>query len=312
VRRTTTHDTARPDGLLGDAVLVARGRDLSTGLGAEVTELGTARLDARVIYMRDRRIDSIAVEPHADLQGLVGLRASSGFRKALDEMLPDERATQSLRYQLLDEVPTAILVAGYAIGAGGVRPQMSPEVLQSRADICAGWATGATILLEAPVIGHSPTVTGPVAPALTEVEDPLAWHHLDPLAPHGMRRWRRIDVWPDGEEIAVECFFRDSHVSEDGLETVLHEYTVTASVDPSSERFLSCQAAVGSLPWLECPGAVASATRLSGQPIDGLRSWVRDTFTGTSTCTHLNDTLRSLECLPRLIRALPGPSVSPI
>jgi Protein of unknown function (DUF2889) len=310
VRRTTTHDTARPDGLLGDAVLVARGRDLLTGPDGAVLELGTARLDARILYMKDRRIDSISVDPPAGLDDLVGLRASSGFRKALDEVLPEERATQSLRYQLLDEVPTAILVAGYAIGAGGVRPRMSPEVLESRADICAGWATGATILREAAVIGHSPTVTGPDAPALTEATDPLAWHHFDPLTAHGMRRWRRIDVWPEGGEIAVDCFFRDSHVNEDGLETVLHEYTVTVSVDPASERFLSCRAEVGALPWQECPGAVASASRLSGQPIEGLRSWVRDTFTGTSTCTHLNDTLRSLECLPRLIRGLPGQTLT--
>jgi hypothetical protein len=125
-----------------------------------------------------------------------------------------------------------------------------------------------------------------------------------------MRRWRRIDVWADEHAIAVDCFFRDSHVSEDGPETVVHEYTVTASVDLVSERFLSCEAAVGALPWMECPGAVASAARLTGQPVDGLRSRVRDTFTGTSTCTHLNDTLRSLECLPRLIRAIPGISVA--
>jgi Protein of unknown function (DUF2889) len=305
VRRTTTHDTVRPDGLLGDAVLVARGRDLLTGPDRAATELESARLDARVAYMPDRRVTSIGVYPPADLDGLIGLRASSGFRKALDDVLPAERTTQSVRYQLLDEVPTAILVAGYAIGAGGVHLPRSPEMIKSRADICAGWASDATILRAAATSGEAPIVTGPAAPVLTEPADPMAWHELDPLPPHGMRRWRRIDVWPVGDHIAVECFFRDSHVAEDSLETVIHEYTVTATVDASSERFLSCEAAVGALPWLECPAAVASASRLTGRPVDELRSWVRDTFTGTSTCTHLNDTLRSLECLPRLISALP-------
>jgi len=33
-----------------------------------------------------------------------------------------------------------------------------------------------------------------------------------------------------------------------------------------------------------------------------LRRHIRDTFLGTSTCTHLNDTLRSLEDIPALLR----------
>jgi hypothetical protein len=31
-----------------------------------------------------------------------------------------------------------------------------------------------------------------------------------------------------------------------------------------------------------------------------LRSRIRETFTGVSTCTHLNDTLRALAALPAL------------
>ena len=58
------------------------------------------------------------------------------------------------------------------------------------------------------------------------------------------------------------------------------------------------------LPWMECPGAVASAERLSGMPIAELRTRVRREFTGTSTCTHLNDTLRSLGDLEVLVGQL--------
>jgi hypothetical protein len=44
-----------------------------------------------------------------------------------------------------------------------------------------------------------------------------------------------------------------------------------------------------------------SAGRLAGSPVAGLRQHVRDRFLGTSTCTHLNDTLRSLEDIPALL-----------
>jgi len=69
-------------------------------------------------------------------------------------------------------------------------------------------------------------------------------------------------------------------------------------------RFSSCDAAVGGLPWVECPTAATSAQRLIGVPADSLRATVRDTFVGPTTCTHLNDTLRSLEDVPALVGAL--------
>ena len=67
--------------------------------------------------------------------------------------------------------------------------------------------------------------------------------------------------------------------------------------------FLSCDANVGVLPWVECPSAAASATRLAGTPAADLRERIRDTFVGTSTCTHLNDTLRALAALPPTLAA---------
>ena len=95
--------------------------------------------------------------------------------------------------------------------------------------------------------------------------------------------------------------YRDSHVDEDGTETIVHEYTVSATVDTSDGVLVSCSAAPRVLPWVECPAAALSASRLVGLPVSGLRRHVRDTFLGTSTCTHLNDTLRSLEDIPALL-----------
>ena len=54
------------------------------------------------------------------------------------------------------------------------------------------------------------------------------------------------------------------------------------------------------LPWVECPQALGSASRLVGATVDELRAVVRADFVGTSTCTHLNDTLRGLADLPAL------------
>jgi hypothetical protein len=97
----------------------------------------------------------------------------------------------------------------------------------------------------------------------------------------------------------VEAIFRDSYVLPGGLETVIHEYTLTAEIDGGTVS--RCEAVPRTLPWTECPAAAASAGRLAGVPLAGLRRHVRDTFTGISTCTHLNDMLRALEDVPALL-----------
>jgi Protein of unknown function (DUF2889) len=245
--------------------------------------------------------------PEPALENVVGVAASSGFRQAVEAAVPNGRTAHSLRFQLLDDVPTALLVSGYAMGAGGATVHPGGPRIQ-HPDLCAGWATGGTILVEMEDTGFPPVVTGPEAPSLDRADDPLAWHPCPPLPPHGMRRRRRLDVSLVDDQILVDCFFRDSHMSPEGLETVVHEYTVTATADPVTMRFNSCEAAIGALPWVECPAAAASARRLEGAPAEGLRGWVRDTFVGPTTCTHLNDTLRSLEDLPELARALAATS----
>jgi hypothetical protein len=113
-----------------------------------------------------------------------------------------------------------------------------------------------------------------------------------------MRRARRTDV-VGGDEPAVDVLYRDSYVRPDGLETVIHEYVVALRFRDGVIR--SLRATPRTLPWVECPAAAASAERLVGVPLDGLRTHVRKTFGGTSTCTHLNDTLRSLEDVPGLL-----------
>jgi hypothetical protein len=100
---------------------------------------------------------------------------------------------------------------------------------------------------------------------------------------------------PEGGALVADVFFRDSHVGEDGEETVVHEYTVRAAIDADSGRIVRVDAEARVLPWVECEAAPPSAQRLVGRTVDGLRPRVRAVLTGPSTCTHLNDTLRSLE-----------------
>lgn len=281
----------------------AIGRDLLTRADGTAEVVAAAKMEAAVDFAKDRTLRSIDVDPPLpSREELIGVRVSSGFRRLLDAAVPDEDRTASLRYQLLDDLPTAVLVSGVAIASLGYFPPRGSFDFSSRADICAGWATGATILTEAAVLGHPPIVAGPPAPPLPVPADPSGWHPTGPMTPHSTRRWRRIDLWSAGPDdaLSVEAFFRDSHTDGDGTEIVVHEYVVTAELERGSDVFRSCQADIGVLPWVECPAAAASAGRLAGTGAADLRERIRDSFVGTSTCTHLNDTLRALAALPFL------------
>jgi hypothetical protein len=110
------------------------------------------------------------------------------------------------------------------------------------------------------------------------------------LAPDSMRRQRLIER--DGS--AVWAMFRDSYARPDGVVTILHEYSVRATLTADGTRIASCTATPRVLPWAECPSAAASAGRVVGHRVRDLRALVRDELVGTSTCTHLNDLLASL------------------
>ncbi len=148
-------------------------------------------------------------------------------------------------------------------------------------------------------VGHVPIALGPEAPSLDRPDDPWAWHELPgPILPHGMRRRRRIDVVPPGDPrrgvLRVDAMFRDSYVTASGLETIVHEYTFTADVDPRTHVVLASEAVARALPFGQCPEAAASGARLTGSGLDDLRERIRSEFVGPSTCTHLNDMLRAL------------------
>jgi hypothetical protein len=311
-RRTTTIDCARPHGLTGPESVLAiegRARDLVTDAAgtARPTDAAEARL---LVDGTDRSLRALESDPAAPaLQGLLGALVGPGFRGRVAGIVPYARAGTAPLFALLDDVPGAALVSGYALQHAGVLAvhALPDAFLDAQVDLCAGWAGDASMMQIIRASGHHPVSRGPVAPSLELSADPDAWHERPALAPHSTRRARRLDVVPsDDASIArIDAFFRDSHVSGDGTETVVHEYQVHASVDTRTRTIVTIDAAADVLPWMECPSAVASALRLAGTPVRDLRPRVRESFTGTSTCTHLNDVLRSLADVDRLLDLVP-------
>jgi hypothetical protein len=283
--------------------LKAAARDLLTGRDGSAIVIDEASLVAEL--GRQRELVSLRVQPETPAaQALLGVTVRQGFRAALQSSIPDVVETRSPLHLLLDDLPVAALIAGYA----DMHVQ-EPRVRRDRggaegprADICAGWASDAT-MMRAAASGDAIAVSvGPVAPVL-EGGDPLGWHALDVLRLGAMRRRRLIEVLP-GEALEVRAMFRDSHVGADSVERVLHEYDLHATIDPATGVVVSCDATPMVLPWPECPTAAGSAHRLVGQPIASVRNLVRSEFRGTTTCTHLNDLLRSLADVVPLARAV--------
>jgi hypothetical protein len=298
-RRTSTFDTTRPDGIAGKMIMEGRARDLVTAPGGEGVTVGEARVSAEVDGA-SRELQALDTEPEVEaLQELLGAVVGPGFRARVDGIVPDERELHSLLYLLLDDLPGAGLVSGYAMLQADAVPKarQADEYLGARADLCAGWASDGSMMVMLREHGQNPTPLGPPAPDLARSDDPVGWHDFAPLPPIGMRRLRRLDVIPSSEPDEphrVDVFFRDSSFDPTAVETVVHEYSVTAMVDGATRTVVEIAATPNVLPWQECPAAIASASRLVGHGLDDLRPWVRETFVGTTTCTHLNDVLRGM------------------
>jgi hypothetical protein len=306
VRRTSTVDILFPDGV---SVLRLRGhaRDLVTRHDGATAVVDEATTDVRV-DLKERTVTSIDVIPkewQIAASELVGCPSGSRFRRSLERVMPGPVANGTVLGLLLDEVPVATLVAGASLGRRGLitvsaqRPRVAPLT-----GVCAGWIPDGAMARaiedgETPFMGE-----GPPAPALQDTADPKGWHAVADLAEGAMRRWRRLDLCPSeepGDPLTADVLFRDSYVEPDGSESVVHEYGVTAEIS-SVGAVRAIEAVPHVLPGPDCPIAAGSAQRLEGMALADVRRHVRDEFTGTSTCTHLNDALRSMGDLANLMQ----------
>ena len=286
VRRTTCIDQIRAERGEPQRV-VATGRDLHTAPDGTAAVVDEVRLDAAGI------VTAIEADPpDARLEQLVGGHVSQGLRRRITELLPEQAAAATLLHQLLDDLPMANLISGYGWSREQDDFTLPPGTAERLGDLCAGWATGGTMLGALDATGVFPIPIGPPAPGLSNPDDPLAWHELPELPLRSVRRRRRLDLLP-GDPSRLDVHFRDSHLGADGPEEVLHEYAMVATLE-ADLTVRSADAVARVLPWPECPGALGSAARVVGQPVAALRDLVASDFKGTSTCTHLNDVLRSV------------------
>jgi hypothetical protein len=295
LRRTSTIDTHPSQ--TGDSDVELRARDV-VAVEDAVEVLGEIRIRA---HLSQRMIDEISSSPpDGRLEGLRGCRVGPGFRSSVGKLLPGEAQRATLLHLLLDDWVGAALVSGYSVQHAaitlGVEEKLPAGTADHMAGICAGFAPEASLIGYARRHDTIPSVHGPQAPPLD------ALHPVEPLRAQGMRRFRRLDLHPvDADSANFDAHFRDSHVDDGGVETIVHEYTVAGSVDTSTRTITSVTADVRVLPWQECPGAIGSADRVRGMGLSELRERIRGEFVGTTTCTHLNDTLRCIADLDALL-----------
>jgi hypothetical protein len=305
VRRTSSIDMTRRDGAPDPVYLRGSARELWTAADGSDHVLRRVDLTATV-EMGPRVIQELHTDPPLDgIASLIGAPAMGGFRAAADAFAPELRQRRDVLYTLIDDIPVATLISGHALVASGALGDLQAAGgYQPMTGQCAGFAADG-LMVTSIEAGDMATVTGPIAPRLESADDPVGWHDLDELPLHGMRRRRRLDVsQAAGSHVDIDAMFRDSYVRGDGQETIVHEYTLTATVDADTGIILQSHAVPRVLPWQECPAAADSAARISGMTLQDLHFRVRKELSGTSTCTHLNDLLRSVADASALISVL--------
>lgn len=298
--RLTTHVDVHTEPS-GQLVIQARARELRTASNS-TDELAKASITARI--GKGRALSEIqAIPDDGRTQRLVGEVVGSGFRATVRRIL-GEGASEDALQLLLDDLPAAALISGYAALYSG-EMNIAPKHLEMgllKPNICSGWREDATMLVTLKERGQLPVPMGPTVNVLERPGDTLGWHELEPLAQGAMRRRRLIDLSrDDGSESRIFAMFRDTHVDRDGVESILHEYTLSADLDRSTGVISNCVAEPRVLPWGECPAAASSAARVNGCRLDELSAFVARELRGTSTCTHLNDLLRSLANVAMLL-----------
>jgi hypothetical protein len=311
MRRTMSIDIGPRRGFSASLEMTGRARDLRTGAGGpdDVTVLAEASVAAD--FDMSRQLTALETTPAATwTKELIGARAGGGFRRHLAGVVPGAEAGSLLR-QVLDDMPAAALISGYAwmrlARREGHDPSTltPPGVLDRMVDLCSGWRAGGAAVESIETAHGMPIQDCPPAP-VDDGADPWAWHAVATLERDWMRRRRCMDVTVDeAGAFSIWATFRDTVGEQDGLELVLHEYAVTASGLGTTLGAVEAEPRV--LPFPECPAAALAVGDLVGCDLVELSRSVPDLLAGIRSCTHLNDLLRALGGVADLVEsAQPG------
>jgi hypothetical protein len=251
-------------------------------------------------------IDRVADRP--ELEALVGRSTMGGWRAAVGEALPAERAAGSLLHLLLDDIgPTTVIATFPQVWweSGGNMPSvLRREHERPPAGTCRGFRAGGSALSDPTDTIWIPSLKP--SPPLVHPDDPLGWHDMGDVPDHSMRRVRRIDVWVDDDPriVCVDAGFQDSAGVIGGGRVTLHEYRVAVRADRTSGEVLELTAFPHVLPYVECPSATGEMRTLVGRPLSEMRTVIARTIARTDGCTHLNDTVRALSDVHALVERL--------
>jgi hypothetical protein len=300
------------DGVARDLLTPGEGEPAVVAEGSMAVTVGTGRV-----------IEDITVTPESfSIGDLLGAQGGSRLRDAVDAAAAAEREAGTPLYLLLDDIPGATLIAGFAwsrwrdvlarhFAANGGPNHLARQAAAARGrkmeGICAGFRPGSSSLAPGGFLNTELDQNVAIVPPIADADDPIGWHDMPAHPAIAMRRARRIDVFLDGPEAGIDAMFRDSTWGPDGTEVAVHEYHIDARADVASGTLTAVVAEPRVLPYSECPAAAANAGRMVGAEMAGLRAEVLSRLRGTDSCTHLNDALRSLAEVPVLLAQILQP-----
>ena len=276
-------------------VLRCQARDVVTARNASASVAGEAELEAWVD--EGHSIRRVGAGPER-LDALTGRVLGAGFRQSAREVLEGRWAAPI--GLLVDDLPVGALIAHYA-DIRRIPAPASPGTGARGAprDVCAGWRTGGTMMAALDRGDPLPLPGVVAAPDLVPSDGAIGALGSRPVVVGSVRRERRIDVLA-GRRVTVDAMFRDTYGEQGGGASVLHEYGLSVDFD-GDMCVASVRATPHVLPQRDCPVAAASVTDLVGEPASTLDRRVPQLLRSVHSCTHLNDLLRSLSCVPRLV-----------
>lgn len=317
VRRTSSQQSHYPQGLSQSYEMICRARDLFTGsTGDDARILGEDWITAQMgMDTAARAFDSN--RRNDELGALTGLRVGGPFRKAVIETMPEERDEGTRLFRMIDDMAGGAFLSGAAWQTwleGGMDAFATainlPSVMEYTMEgMCISYRPGSPALLpdgrQNDKFAYRSIGRIAISPPGDPTGDPLGWHAVRPFDTPNQARLRYMDVWRDGGKVHAMFGFQDSAAfPHTDLRRLFHEYRGLAVIDPVDFVLESVEMEFGSLPYTTCHAAAETPDQLVGRSLRTFRTTVIDVLKGTAGCTHLNDSLRTLQDVPALVAQL--------